>query len=148
MNVSVDYTDMDEYNTDAFTGSSKKTNNVGFEGVPGTRNNISLSYAWDKYSVALTQRNIGDYRLSSDAETDAAGNPTGGIVKAGGTQEEYSAMDLQIKGDFGKYGVVTYGMLNMEDEDPLANANGDRDAYLGLYSNQGLITYLKWNIAF
>jgi len=39
-------------------------------------------------------------------------------------------------------------MLNMEDEDPLANANGDRDAYLGLYSNQGLITYLKWNIAF
>ena len=148
MNVSVDYTDMDEYNTDAFTGSSKKTNNVGFEGVPGTRNNISLSYAWDKYSIALTQRNIGDYRLSSDAETDAAGNPTGGIVKAGGTQEDYSAMDLQIKGDFGKYGVVTYGMLNMEDEDPLANANGDRDAYLGLYSNQGLITYLKWNIAF
>ena len=148
MNVSVDYTDMDEYNTDAFTGSSKKTNNVGFEGVPGTRNNISLSYAWDKYSVALTQRNIGDFRLSSDAETDASGNPTGGIVKAGGTQDEYSALDLQIKADLGKYGVVTYGMLNAEDEDPLPNANGDRDAYLGLYSNQGLITYLKWNVAF
>mgnify|MGYP007000114131 len=56
MNVSLDYTEMDEYNTDAFTGSSQKTNNVGFEGTPSTRNNLSISYAWDKYSVALTQR--------------------------------------------------------------------------------------------
>ena len=148
MNVSVDYTEMDEYNTDSFTGSSQKTNNVGFEGTPSERSNVSLSYAWDKYSVALTQRNIGDFRLSQEAETDSAGNPTGGIVKAGGTQDEYSALDLQIKADLGKYGTVTYGMLNAEDEDPLPNANGDRDAYLGLYSNQGLITYLKWNIAF
>ncbi|MFL2707991.1 MAG: TonB-dependent receptor plug domain-containing protein [Gammaproteobacteria bacterium] len=148
MNVSLDYTEMDEYNTDSFTGSSQKTNNVGFEGTPSTRNNLSLSYAWDIYSVALTQRNIGDYRLSQDAEKDSAGNPTGGIVKAGGTQDEYSAMDLQIKADLGKYGVVTYGMLNVEDEDPLPNANGDRDAYLGLYSNQGLISYLKWNVKF
>jgi hypothetical protein len=86
--------------------------------------------------------------LSQEPEKDSAGNPTGGIVKAGGTQDDYSALDLQIKGDFGKYGTVTYGMLNAEDEDPLPNANGDRDAYLGLYSNQGLITYLKWNVAF
>ena len=101
----------------SFTGSSKKTNNVGFEGVP-EQEITRLSYAWDKYSVALTQRNIGDFRLSSDAETDASGNPTGGIVKVGGTQDEYSALDLQIKADLGKYGVVTYGMLNAEDEDP------------------------------
>lgn len=148
MNFSFDYTSMDEYNTDSFTGSSQTTNNVGFPGTPETRNNIGVSYAWDIYSVALTQRNIGDYKLSDKAELDGSGNPTGGIVATGDNQDEYSVLDLQITADLGKYGVVTYGMLNAEDEDPLPDNVLNYETYLGLYSNQGLITYLKWNVAF
>ena len=71
MNVSLDYTNMDEYNTDSFTGSTQTTNNVGFPGLPQTRNNIGVSYAWDIYSVALTQRNIGDYKLSDEASSES-----------------------------------------------------------------------------
>ncbi len=148
MNLSFDYTNMDEYNTDSFTGSSQTTNNVGFPGVPQSRNNIGVSYAWDIYSVALTQRNIGDYKLSDEAEVDGAGNPTGGKIAVGDNQDEYSVLDLQITADLGKYGVVTYGMLNAEDEDPLPDNVLNYETYLGLYSNQGLITYMKWNIAF
>ena len=148
MNVSLDYTNMDEYNTDSFTGSTQTTNNVGFPGLPQTRNNIGVSYAWDIYSVALTQRNIGDYKLSDEAELDGAGNPTGGKVAVGDNQDEYSVLDLQITADLGKYGVVTYGMLNAEDKDPLPDNVLNYETYLGLYSNQGLITYMKWNIAF
>ena len=94
----------------SFTGSSQTTNNVGFPGVPQSRNNIGVSYSWDIYSVALTQRNIGDYKLSDEAELDGAGNPTGGKVAVGDNQDEYSVLDLQITADLGKYGVVTYGM--------------------------------------
>jgi iron complex outermembrane receptor protein len=148
MNISLDYTNMDEYNTDSFTGSTQTTNNVGFPGLPQTRNNIGVSYAWDIYSVALTQRNIGDYKLSDEAELDGAGNPTGGKVAVGDNQDEYSVLDLQITADLGKYGVVTYGMLNAEDKDPLPDNVLNYETYLGLYSNQGLITYMKWNIAF
>ena len=148
MNVSLDYTNMDEYNTDSFTGSSSTTNNVGFPGTPSERNNLTVSYAWDIYSVALTQRSIGDYKLSDQAELDSAGNPTGGIEAVGDTQDEYSVLDLQIRADLGKYGVVTYGMLNAEDEDPLPDNVMNYETYLGLYSNQGMISYLKWNISF
>ena len=149
MSVQVDYTSMDEYNTDSFTGSNKKTNNVGFSGTPEMRNNITVGYAWDAYSVALTQRTIGgDYYLSSDAEVDAQGNPTGGIVKDGDIQDDYSALDLQIRADLGNYGVVTYGMFNVEDNDPLPGRNNNYETYLDLYGNSGLITYVKWNIKF
>ena len=62
------------------------------------RNNITVGYAWDAYSVALTQRTIGgDYYLSSDAETDAQGNPTGGIVKDGDIQDDYSALIFRLE---------------------------------------------------
>ena len=149
MSVQVDYTSMDEYNTDSFTGSNQTTNNVGFSGQPEMRNNITVGYAWDAYSVALTQRTIGgDYYLSSDAETDAQGNPTGGIVKDGDIQDDYSALDLQIRADLGNYGVVTYGMFNVEDNDPLPGRNNNYETYLDLYGNSGLITYVKWNIKF
>ncbi len=149
MSVSVDYTSMDEYNTDSFTGSDQKTNNIGFSGTPEMRNNISVGYAWDNYSIALTRRTIGgDYYLSSDAETDASGNPTGGIVKDGDIQDDYSDLDLQIRADLGKYGVVTYGMFNIEDNDPLPGRNANYDTYVSLYGNTGLLTYIKWNIKF
>ena len=148
MNISLDYTSMDEYNSDAFTGSTKQVNGVGFPGTPETRNNLSISYAWDRYSVALTQRHIGDYRLNSVPELDSAGNGTGGIVKSGGTQDEYDAIDLQINADFGKYGTVSYGIFNMEDTDPLPDRVQNYETYLSLYGNQGMITYLKWNVKF
>ena len=148
MNISLDYTSMDEYNSDAFTGSTKQVNGVGFPGTPETRNNLSISYAWDRYSVALTQRHIGDYRLNSVPELDSAGNGTGGIVKSGGTQDEYDAIDLQINADFGKYGTVSYGIFNMEDTDPLPDRVQNYETYLDLYGNQGMITYLKWNVKF
>ena len=149
MTVSVDYTSMDEYNTDSFTGSDQKTNQIGFSGVPEMRNNISVGYAWDNYSISLTRRAIGgDYYLSSDAETDASGNPTGGIVKDGDQQDDYNDLDLQIRADLGKYGVVTYGMFNIEDNDPLPGRNNNYDTYVSLYGNTGLLTYIKWNVAF
>ncbi len=148
MKVSLDYTEMTDYISDAFTGSNSQVNLVDFPGNPSTRNNIVLAYAWDKYSIGITQRNIGDYRHSSVPENDAAGNPTGGIVKSGGTQDEYSLLDLQLTGDFGAYGVVTFGMSNVEDNDPLPDDNSDYEAYMDLYGNSGLITYLKYNIAF
>ena len=90
----------------------------------------------------------GDYYLSSDAETDASGNPTGGIVKDGDTQDDYNDLDLQIRADLGKYGVVTYGMFNIEDNDPLPGRNNNYETYASLYGNTGLLTYIKWNIAF
>jgi iron complex outermembrane receptor protein len=149
LSISLDYTNMSEYNTDSFTGSTQTTNNIGFSGTPEMRNNLTVGYAWDVYSVALTQRTIGgDYSLASDAETDAAGNPTGGIVRAGDIQDDYSALDLQVRADFGKYGVVTYGMFNLEDEDPLPGLNENYETYLSLYGNSGMVSYLKWNIAF
>jgi len=148
MNISLDYTSMDEYNSDAFTGSSKQVNGIGFPGTPETRNNLSVSYSWDRYSVALTQRHIGDYRLNSEPELDSAGNGTGGIVKSGGTQEEYDALDLQINADLGKYGTVTYGIFNVEDTDPLPDRVQNYETYLSLYGNQGMISYLKWNVKF
>ena len=148
MNISLDYTSMDEYNSDAFTGSSQQINSIGFPGTPETRNNLTLAYSWDRYSVALTQRHIGDYRLNSVPEVDASGNGTGGIVKSGGTQEEYDALDLQINADLGKYGTVTYGIFNVEDTDPLPDRVQNYETYLSLYGNQGLISYLKWNVKF
>ena len=69
-------------------------------------------------------------------------------MKSGGTQDEYSLLDLQLTGDFGAYGVVTFGMSNVEDNDPLPDDNSDYEAYMDLYGNSGLITYLKYNIAF
>ena len=148
MNISLDYTSMDEYNSDAFTGSAAQINSIGFPGTPETRNNLTLSYAWDRYSVSLTQRHIGDYRLNSVPEVDANGNGTGSIVKAGGTQDEYDALDLQVRADLGKYGTVTYGMFNVEDVDPLPDRVQTYDTFLSLYGNQGLISYLKWNVKF
>ena len=148
MNISLDYTSMDEYNSDAFTGSNSQINSIGFPGTPETRNNLTLSYAWDRYSVALTQRHIGDYRLNSEPEIDASGNGTGSIIKSGGTQDEYDALDLQVRADLGKYGTVTYGMFNVEDNDPLPDRVQTYDTFLSLYGNQGLISYLKWNVKF
>ena len=148
MNIGLDYTSMDEYNGDAFTGSSKQINSVGFPGTPETRNNLSLSYTWDKYSVALTRRHIGDYRLNSVPGNDASGNPDGSIVKSGGTQDEYDALDLQVRADLGKYGTLTYGMFNVEDKDPLPDRVQNYETYLSLYGNQGKISYLKWNVKF
>ena len=147
MNIALDYTSMDEYNSDAFTGSTKQVNSIGFPGTPETRNNLSLSYSWDRYSVALTRRHIGDYRLNSVPEI-VGGSATGGIVASGGTQDEYDALDLQINADLGKYGTVTYGIFNVEDTDPLPDRVQNYETYLSLYGNQGKISYLKWNVKF
>jgi len=147
MNIALDYTSMDEYNSDAFTGSTKQVNSIGFPGTPETRNNLSLSYSWDRYSVALTRRHIGDYRLNSVPEI-VGGSATGGIVASGDTQDEYDALDLQINADLGKYGTVTYGIFNVEDTDPLPDRVQNYETYLSLYGNQGMISYLKWNVKF
>ena len=112
------YSDMGDYNTDAFVGSSRQVNNIGFSGLPGVRYNYGLNYSFDKYYVSLINRVIGDFRFSSEAEV-VGGELTGGIVKAGGTQDEYSTLDLQLGADLGSMGKVTFGILNLDDVDQL-----------------------------
>jgi iron complex outermembrane receptor protein len=147
MNFFMDYSDMGDYNTDAFVGSSRQVNNIGFSGLPGVRYNYGLNYSFDKYFVSLINRVIGDFRFSSEAET-VGGELTGGIVKAGDTQDEYSTLDLQLGADLGSMGKVTFGILNLEDVDPLPDGTGNYETYIGLYDNRGMTSYFRWRLNF
>ena len=147
MNFFMDYSDMGDYNTDAFVGSSRQVNNIGFSGLPGVRYNYGLNYSFDKYYVSLINRVIGDFRFSSEAET-VGGELTGGIVKAGGTQDEYSTLDLQLGADLGSMGKVTFGILNLDDVDPLPDGTGNYETYIGLYDNRGMTSYFRWRLNF
>ena len=94
----------------------------------------------------LTNRHIGDYRQASEAEV-VGGELTGGLVKAGNTQDEYDTYDIQAYYNAGKWGKISLGIQNMSDEDPLTDNGGQNyDAYTGLYDNRGKITYLKWKL--
>jgi len=147
MNFFMDYSDMGDYNTDAFVGSSRQVNNIGFSGLPGVRYNYGLNYSFDKYYVSLINRVIGDFRFSSEAEV-VGGELTGGIVKAGGTQDEYSTLDLQLGADLGSMGKVTFGILNLDDVDPLPDGTGNYETYIGLYDNRGMTSYFRWRLNF
>lgn len=146
--VSFDYSNMTDYDTDAYTGSSRTVNNIGFDGVPENRWNLNVGYEWGRFGVIVTNRHIGDYRQSSAPES-VGGELTGGLVKAGNTQDEYDTYDIQAYADFDQWGVVSLGMINVSDEDPLTDNGGQNyDAYTGLYDNRGKISYLKWKISF
>ena len=106
-----------------------------------------MNYSFDNYYVSLINRTIGDYYLDSDAET-IGGELTGGIVTAGDKQDVYSTMDLQIGADLGSMGKVTFGILNLDDEDPLPDSGNNYDAYLSLYDNRGMTSYFKWKLNF
>jgi len=147
LNFFMDYSDMGEYNTDAFVGSSRQVNNIGFSGQPGVRYNYGLNYSFDKYYVSLINRVIGDFRFSSEPETEG-GELTGGIVKAGGTQDEYSTLDLQLGADLGSMGKVSFGILNLDDVDPLPDGTGNYETYIGLYDNRGMTSYFRWRLSF
>jgi len=147
LNFFMDYSNMEEYNTDAFVGSSRIVNNINFSGTPQWRYNFGVNYSFDKYYVSLITRTIGDYFLDSEAET-VGGELTGGIVTAGDKQDVYSTMDLQLGADLGSMGKVTFGILNLDDEDPLPDSGNNYDAYLGLYDNRGMTSYFKWRLNF
>ena len=147
LNFFFDYSNMEEYNTDAFVGSSRVVNNIGFSGTPQERYNFGVNYSFDNYYVSLITRTIGDYYLDSDAET-VGGELTGGIVTAGDKQDVYSTMDLQLGADLGSMGKVTFGILNLDDEDPLPDSGNNYDAYLSLYDNRGMTSYFKWRLNF
>ena len=146
MDISLDYSNMTDYLTDAYTGSSSQVNNIGFDGTPENRYNLSVGYKWGDFGVTLTNRHIGDYRQASEPES-VGGELTGGLVKAGNTQDTYDTYDIQAYYNAGKWGKVTLGIQNMSDEDPLTDNGGQNyDAYTGLYDNRGKITYLKWKL--
>lgn len=147
MNFFMDYSDMGEWNSDAFVGSARKVNNIGFSGLPGVRYNYGINYSFDKYYVSLINRVIGDFRFSEEPETEN-GELTGGIVKAGGTQDEYSTLDLQLGADLGSMGKVTFGILNLDDVDPLPDGTGNYETYIGLYDNRGMTSYFRWRLNF
>ena len=146
MDISLDYSNMTDFDTDAYTGSASQVNNIGFDGTPENRYNLSVGYKWGDFGVVLTNRHIGDYRQASEAE-EIGGELTGGLVKAGNTQDEYDTYDIQAFYNAGKWGKISLGIQNMSDEDPLTDNGGQNyDAYTGLYDNRGKITYLKWKL--
>ncbi|MDG2297677.1 MAG: TonB-dependent receptor [Gammaproteobacteria bacterium] len=146
MDISLDYSNMTDYLTDAYTGSASQVNNIGFDGTPENRYNLSVGYKWGDFGVVLTNRHIGDYRQASEAE-EVGGELTGGLVKAGNTQDDYDTYDIQAYYNAGKWGKISLGIQNMSDEDPLTDNGGQNyDAYTGLYDNRGKITYLKWKL--
>ena len=146
MDISLDYSNMTDFDTDAYTGSASQVNNIGFDGTPENRYNLSVGYKWGDFGVVLTNRHIGDYRQASEAEV-VGGELTGGLVKAGNTQDEYDTYDIQAYYNAGKWGKISLGIQNMSDEDPLTDNGGQNyDAYTGLYDNRGKITYLKWKL--
>ena len=143
----MDYSDMGEANSDAFIGSVKQVNNIGFSGFPGVRYNYGVNYSFDKYYVSLINRVIGDFKLSEEPEV-VDGELTGGIVKAGNSQDEYSTLDLQLGADLGSLGKVTFGILNLDDVDPLPDQTGNYETYIGLYDNRGMTSYFRWRLNF
>ena len=146
MDISLDYSNMTDFDTDAYTGSASQVNNIGFDGTPENRYNLSVGYKWGDFGVVLTNRHIGDYRQASEPE-EIGGELTGGLVKAGNTQDEYDTYDIQAFYNAGKWGKISLGIQNMSDEDPLTDNGGQNyDAYTGLYDNRGKITYLKWKL--
>ena len=48
----------------------------------------------------------------------------------------------------GSFSISNLGMFNIEDNDPLPGRNNNYETYASLYGNTGLLTYIKWNIAF
>ena len=95
MDINLDYSNMTDYDTDAYTGSARQVNNIGFNGTPENRYNLSVGYRWGDFGVIVTNRHIGDYRQSSSPE-EIGGELTGGLVKAGNTQDEYDTYDLSL----------------------------------------------------
>ncbi len=146
LSTSMSYSNMTDYNTDAYTGSARSINNINFDGTPEARYNLSVGYQWGNFGVSLINRHIGDYRQSSEPE-EVGGELTGGLIKAGNTQGKYDTYDFQAFYDAGAWGKVSLGIQNLTDEDPLTDNGGQNyDAYTGLYDNRGKITYLKWKL--
>ena len=142
LDVYLDYSKVTEYGGPPFIGSTAFQNSVGFDGLPATRYNLGVRVTWKNYGLGITNRHIGDFAMGSTTVGDL-------LEKAGPYQEKYDTIDLQATADFEKYGMISLGVINASDKDPLADRGGQNyDVYTGLYDNRGKITYVKWKLSF
>ena len=139
----VDFSKVTDYGGAPFIGSTAHQNNVGFDGLPAQRYNLGVNVSWDRYRVGIINRHIGDFAMGSTTNADSSSS------KAGPYQKKYDTIDIQASADFDQYGLITIGVLNASDKDPLPDRGGQNyDSYTGLYDNRGKITYVKWKLSF
>ncbi len=145
LDVTLEYSHIDDYGGAPFIGSNAHQNNAGFNGLPEDRYNLILNYTWGDYGIGITNRHIGDFAFNSNCASQEAG---GLCTKAGPYQDKYDTIDIQARADFGKYGTISIGVINASDKDPLPDKGGvNYDVYTGLYDNRGKITYVRWKIS-
>ena len=139
----VDYSKVTDYGGAPFIGSTAHQNNVGFDGLPAVRYNLGIRLTWENYGLGITNRHIGDFAMGSTTNADSTQE------KAGPYQDKYDTVDIQATADFDQYGVISVGIINASDKDPLPDRGGQNyDSYTGLYDNRGKITYVKWKLSF
>jgi iron complex outermembrane receptor protein len=145
LDVTLEYSHIEDYGGAPFIGSDAHQNNAGFNGLPENRYNLILNYTWGDYGIGVTNRHIGDFAFNSNCASQEAG---GLCTKEGPYQDKYDTIDIQARANFGKYGTISIGVINASDKDPLADKGGvNYDAYTGLYDNRGKITYVRWKIS-
>tara|TARA_B100001123_G_scaffold408826_1_gene502347 strand:- start:436 stop:3255 length:2820 start_codon:yes stop_codon:yes gene_type:complete len=145
LDIDLDYTHVEDYGGAPFIGSNAHQNNAGFNGLPDTRYNLGLTYTWGAYGVSVQNRHIGDFAFNSNCVSQEEG---GLCTKAGPYQDKYDTIDIQARGDFGKYGTVSIGVINASDKDPLPDKGGvNYDSYTSLYDNRGKVTYVRWKLS-
>ena len=141
----MEYSHIEDYGGAPFIGSDAHQNNAGFNGLKQDRYNLILNYTWGDYGIGVTNRHIGDFAFNSNCASQEEG---GLCTKEGPYQDKYDTIDIQARADFGKYGMITLGVINASDKDPLPDKGGvNYDAYTGLYDNRGKITYVRWKIS-
>ena len=145
LDVTLEYSHIDDYGGAPFIGSNAHQNSVGFNGLPERRYNLILNYTWGDYGIGVTNRHIGDFAFNSNCASQEEG---GLCTKEGPYQDKYDTIDIQARADFGKYGTISIGVINASDKDPLPDKGGvNYDVYTGLYDNRGKITYVRWKIS-
>ena len=145
LDVTLEYSHIEDYGGAPFIGSDAHQNNAGFNGLPENRYNLILNYTWGDYGIGVTNRHIGDFAFNSNCASQEAG---GLCTKEGPYQDKYDTIDIQARANFGKYGTISIGVINASDKDPLADKGGvNYDVYTGLYDNRGKITYVRWKLS-
>ena len=145
LDFTLEYSHIEDYGGAPFIGSDAHQNNAGFNGAPQNRYNLIMNYTWGDYGIGVTNRHIGDFAFNSDCASSEEG---GLCTKAGPYQDKYDTIDIQARADFGKYGMITIGVINASDKDPLPDKGGvNYDAYTSLYDNRGKMTYVRWKIS-
>ena len=145
LDLTLEYSHIRDYGGAPFIGSDAHQNNAGFNGAPQNRYNLIMNYTWGDYGIGVTNRHIGDFAFNSNCASSEEG---GLCTKAGPYQDKYDTIDIQARADFGKYGMISVGVINASDKDPLPDKGGvNYDSYTGLYDNRGKITYVRWKIS-